>query len=214
MKRHLPFDQAIATRWLLPGAPERVERIAKRLDYVKDLGSSREFTACEGIYEGTHVGVCSTGIGPASTAICVEDLVASGAKVLVRVGTCGSLVDDVKAGDVCVATGAVRADGTGEAYAPLGFPAVPDLVATTLLARNTKVAHRGVTFSSSAFHREPSSYVGAKFVEMEAATLFVVALLKGVAAGCVLACVDDKDGWVDDEPGIDDAIEVALEAIR
>lgn len=207
---HLPFKSTTCPRWLLPGDPKRAEKIADEyLTFRHDLGQSREFNAYVGTYRGTLVGVCSTGIGPASLAIAVEDLIAMGATEFVRVGTCGSLTDDVKIGQVCVATGAVRADGTSEKYVGLEFPAVPDAHLTSRLAGD----HYGFTYSSCAFHREPKSYPGAISVEMEAATLFVIASLYGVRAACVCAVVDDSTGWATGEPGIHEAILSALEAV-
>jgi uridine phosphorylase len=184
--RHLPADTVTAKRWLLPGDPFRVERIAKYLDDVADLGWSREFKMCEGTYDGLPVGVCSTGIGGPSTAIAAHELHQLGATHLVRVGTCGALDVLVRVGDVCVAS-----QGT-----------ITDFL----------MDHFGPVHSSDWFYDAPPAPEGALFVEMEAETLFRVAAEKHMLAGCICAC-SDSFGRERYEAGIDHAIVAALDGI-
>ncbi len=68
----------------------------------------------------------STGIGGPSASIAMEELANLGTHTFVRVGTCGGIDLDVRSGDVVVATGAVRMEGTSREYAPIEYPAVPD----------------------------------------------------------------------------------------
>ena len=68
----------------------------------------------------------STGIGGPSTAIAIEELVRCKAHTFIRLGTCGGMALDVKGGDLCIASGAIRAEGCSREYAPIEFPAVPD----------------------------------------------------------------------------------------
>ena len=76
--------------------------------------------------DGEKVSVTSTGIGGPSAAIAMEELVRCGAEVFIRVGTCGGIQTDVKSGDLVIATGAIRMEGTSREYAPIEFPAVAD----------------------------------------------------------------------------------------
>src|SRR5438445_13682192 len=111
---------------LLPGAPGRVESIAKLLDRPRLIARNREFTTFTGELDGRQVSICSTGIGSPSTAIAVEELMAIGAKTFVRVGTTGSIQKGVGFGDLVVATAAVRDEGTTPGDGAPGYPAVAD----------------------------------------------------------------------------------------
>ena len=91
------------------------------------MADSREYVTYTGYLDGEKVSVTSTGIGGPSAAIALEELVKCGADTFIRVGTCGGMDLDVKGGDVVVATGSIRAEGTSREYAPIEFPAVADL---------------------------------------------------------------------------------------
>lgn len=213
MSRHLPVELINAHRWLLPGDPDRVDLIAERLAGIHDRGQAREFRIIEGFYNDVPVGVCSTGVGGPSTAIVVEELATLGATHMIRVGTTGAIDPSLAIGDLCVATGAVRHDGTSDRYLPPEYPAVPDPELTHALI--VEGARPGVCVSSSAFYREDQAYPEfALNVEMEAATLFIVALTRGVKAASVCA-VSDVVGknMLQYEAGIDGAILAALEAV-
>ena len=99
--------------------------------------------------------VCSTGMGGPSTAICLEELARMGIKRVIRVGTTGSIQDDLELGDVVIIKAAVRLEGTSSHYAPLEFPAVADFELTQLLdyaARVENVPHQvGICCSSDTF---------------------------------------------------------------
>ena len=111
---------------ILPGDPGRCEQIASFFDNPVHVGMNREYNIWNGYISGKLVSVCSTGIGGPSTAIAAEELCACGARTLIRVGTCGGISTLVRSGDVVIATGAVRQDGTSREYAPIEFPAVTD----------------------------------------------------------------------------------------
>ena len=111
---------------ILPGDPGRCEKIASFFDGPYHVSTNREYNIWNGTIAGETVSVCSTGIGGPSTAIAVEELVACGVHTFIRVGTCGGIDLDVKSGDVVIASGAVRQDGTSREYAPIEFPAVSD----------------------------------------------------------------------------------------
>ena len=64
------------------------------------------------------VSVTSTGIGGPSAAIAMEELAMSGADTFLRIGTCGGMQLDIKSGDVVIANGAIRMEGTSREYAP------------------------------------------------------------------------------------------------
>ncbi len=97
---------------ILPGDPGRCEKIAAYFDHSRKLSSNREYTLYTGELDGVQVGVCSTGIGGPSAAIALEELAECGADTFIRVGTSGGMQDNVLAGDICIATAAIRQEGT------------------------------------------------------------------------------------------------------
>ena len=123
---------------ILPGDPGRCEKIAALFDNAHFVAQNREYTIYTGTLLGEKVSVCSTGIGGPSAAIAMEELHNIGADTFIRVGTCGGIDLDVRSGDVVVATGAVRMEGTSREYAPIEWPAVPDLTVTCALVQAAK----------------------------------------------------------------------------
>ena len=141
---------------ILTGDPKRVKKIASRLEGAEKKADAREFETRTGYLEGEKVTVTSTGIGGPSAAIALEELVKSGAEVFIRVGTCGGIQENVKSGDLVIATGAVRQEGTSFEYAPSGFPAVADygIVAALNEAAAIKghTCHTGIIQSKDSFY--------------------------------------------------------------
>lgn len=227
---------------ILPGDPGRCRKIAELLDEPEYISTNREFEIWNGKLGNKKVTVCSTGIGGPSTAIAVEELVACGAKTLIRVGTCGGINLNVKCGDVVIASGAVRQDGTSREYAPAEFPAVPDLYTTAALFGAARAlgytAHVGVVQSKDSFYgqhspkRMPTSAellekweawkrLGVLASEMEASTLFVVGASLGVKTAACFHVVWNQeradaglDTAADESHETEKAIKVAIEAIK
>jgi len=87
---------------VLPGDPSRARRIGKEfLRNGRVVAENREFTTYRGEYKGIPITATSTGIGSPSTAIATEELINLGAKVLIRVGTCGgALKRDIPIGSL------------------------------------------------------------------------------------------------------------------
>ena len=111
---------------LLPGDPGRVDRIAGHCDDSEVVEQNREYKLVNATYEGRDLTVCSTGIGSPSAAIAIEELAAVGCETFVRVGTAGALQSGIEIGDMVVATGAAKDEGTTERYEVKAIPAVPD----------------------------------------------------------------------------------------
>ena len=111
---------------IMPGDPKRCALIAKYFDDPKLIADNREYVTYTGTLDGTPVSVTSTGIGGPSASIAMAELVMSGADTFIRIGTCGGMDINVKSGDLVIANGAIRMEGTSREYAPIEFPAVPD----------------------------------------------------------------------------------------
>jgi len=230
----------VAKYVLLPGDPKRVEKIASFFDESHKVADYRGFITYTGKVGGIEITSCSTGIGCPSTAIVVEELIRIGAKTLIRVGTTGALQPEINVGDIVVATGAVRSDGTSRAYIPLEYPAVADFDVTSALLRVAKSSsikvHRGIIQSSDAFYGENGGEIkklingNVLSVEMESSTLFTIASIRRVQAGTILAVdgnlvkhikkgefePDEKTGELDYrvQRAINEEIKIALGSIK
>lgn len=225
---------------ILPGDPKRCAKIAAHFDDAKLVADSREYVTYTGYLDGVKVSVTSTGIGGPSASIAMEELVLCGADTFVRVGTCGGIDLDVKGGDVVVATGAIRMEGTSREYAPIEFPAVADLSVTNALVQACKdlgqTYHAGVVQCKDSFYGQhepekmPVSYelmnkweawkrLGCKASEMESAALFIVASHLRVRCGSTFLVVgnQERNAIGLENPIVHDteiAIKVAIEALR
>ncbi len=225
---------------ILPGDPKRCAKIAKYFDNPVLMADQREYVTYTGTLDGVKVSVTSTGIGGPSASIAMEELVNCGAHTFVRVGTCGGIDLAVKGGDVVVATGAIRMEGTSKEYAPIEFPAVADLDVTNALVKAAKNLgynyHAGVVQCKDAFYgqhspeRMPVSYeltqkweawkrLGCKASEMESAALFIVASALKVRCGSTFHVVGNQERAALDMENIishdtESAIKVGIEALR
>ncbi|MBR5267429.1 MAG: uridine phosphorylase [Lachnospiraceae bacterium] len=225
---------------ILPGDPKRCAKIAKYFDDPQLIADNREYVTYTGYLDGEKVSVTSTGIGGPSASIALEELVKCGAETFVRVGTCGGMDLDVKGGDIIVATGAIRMEGTSKEYAPIEFPAVANIDVVNALRQAAKnleyTYHTGVVQCKDSFYGQhnpelmPVSYelenkwqawmrLGCKASEMESAALFIVSSFLGVRCGsCFLAVGNQERAKLGmDNPIVHDtegAIKVGIEALR
>jgi uridine phosphorylase len=125
---------------------------------------------------------------------------AAGARRVVVFGACGGVIEEVEVGDLVVATGAVRGEGTSAYYAPAGFPAAFDPLLTARIweavGEAEPPAHRGVVFTTDAGYRQgPEIYEDCAglviAVESECAAVAVVGARLGLVAGALLFCTDN-----------------------
>ena len=206
---------------ILPGDPKRCEKIAAYFDDAKLVADSREFVTYTGFLDGEKVSVTSTGIGGPSAAIALEELVRCGADTFIRVGTCGGMKLDVCGGDLVIANGAIRMEGTSKEYAPIEFPAVADFEVLSALkeaADELKFkSHIGVVQCKDKW--EAWLRLGTLASEMESAALFTVASYLGVKIGSVFLAIANqeraKKGLSNEQVhDTSAAIKTAVEAIR
>lgn len=238
---HIQVGEGEVGRYvILPGDPKRCAVIAKYLDDPVLVADNREYITYTGTLDGVKVSVTSTGIGGPSAAIAVEELARCGADTFIRIGTSGGMDIDVKSGDVVVANGAIRMEGTTKEYAPIEFPAVPDFDVTNALAQGArqlkKPYHVGVVQCKDSFYGQhspetkPVGYellnkwdawvkLGCKASEMESAALFIVASYLKVRAGAVMLVMANQERAKAglENPVVHDtdaAIQVAVQAVR
>jgi len=193
---HLRPAAELAERVLLPGDPHRALHVAQAL-----LEKPLMFNHHRGLWgysgqarDGVLLTIQSTGMGGASAAIVAEELIGLGARTLVRIGTCGALVDELELGELLPVETALAADGPSRALGADGRVAADEAITAALSAA---VGRAPVTcVSTDLFYdtREelPDAWVGdgAAVVEMEAAAVMQVALRHGARAGCLLAITD------------------------
>lgn len=225
---------------LLPGDPKRCAKIAEHFQDAKLIADSREFVTYTGTLDGVPVSVCSTGIGGASTSIAVEELYRCGADTFIRVGTCGGIQPEVKSGDLVIATGAIRMEGTSKEYAPIEYPAVANFDVTASLIEAAKYNgddfHFGVMQCKDSFYGQhdpetkPVSYeltskweawkrLGCLASEMETAALYVISDYLRCRAGsiCLVMANQERELLGLENPVVHDtekAITCAVDAIK
>jgi DeoD family purine-nucleoside phosphorylase len=199
---HLNPSAPIAERVLLPGDPQRALAVAQAL-----LDSPRMLNARRGLWgytgtapDGQPVTVQSTGMGGPSAAIVVEELIDHGAHTLVRIGTCGALVEDLRLGELLAVVDAISADGASRALGADGH-VHPDPGLTDALAEAGATRARVVTTDLFYDPREhlPGEWraAGAAAIEMESAAVLSVARRRGARAAALLGVTDQlADGRV------------------
>ena len=197
---------------LMPGDPKRCAKIAKYFDDPVLIADNREYVTYTGTLDGVKVSVTSTGIGGPSASIAMEELYRCGADTFLRIGTCGGMQTEVKSGDVVIATGAIRMEGTSKEYAPIEYPAVADLDVTNALVAAAKAKELINKWNAWKM-------MGCLASEMESAALFIVAGKLRVRAGsCFLVVANqERESLGLENPVVHDtdmAIQVAVEAIR
>jgi uridine phosphorylase len=208
---HIKCGKGDVARYvLLPGDPARVKVIASLWDESRKVAENRQYVTYTGKVKDIEISATSTGIGGPSAAIAVEELARCGADTFVRVGTCGGTRPTQKVGDVAIATGAVRWEGTSRQYVLPEYPALsaPEIVlalieAAELIGINY---HVGITKTTDSFYsnmgfggyrqswmrdvEKDFARANVISVEMEAATIFTLANLYGLRAGCVCSIID------------------------
>ncbi len=250
MQPHVKCKEGdIAPIVLTPGDPARVKLIAEYWDTAKEVANNREFLTYTGTYKGIPISATSTGVGGPSAAIAVEELANIGATTFIRIGTCGAFKKEIKPGDLLIPFAAIRAEGTTKEYVPPEFPSVANPGVFRALeesAQSQKVTYYpGIVRTHDAFYehinnmlrwgdlykdRRMSKWntplVGS---EMECSVVLLLAMLRGLKAGCVLSVntTEPLDEIAENpdliyelietpgaKEGVDTAIKVALGAVE
>jgi uridine phosphorylase len=113
----------VAPYVLITGSKDRVRSFAAQWDNSRQVADHYEYLVCSGTYAGFPISACSTGIGGMSVAIAIEELAKLGANTFFRVGVTSPLVDELEYGEIVIAKGAVRWDGTSHDYVRPEYPA-------------------------------------------------------------------------------------------
>ena len=232
MEFHIECDPKDISRYVfVPGDHGRAKKIADHFQNTKLVSDSRGYYVYTGEVDGILMTACSTGMGGPQVGIGIEELGHMGADTFIRVGSCGTLQDDIQPGDIVIANGVVRSGATADRYLPPAFPAAPDFSVLTALVDAAKKlgikAQVGLDWSTDAFYSESDpDYVaklkqaGVKAIEMEADTLFIVSNFRGWRAGALFASdgtsKEIKPEWGQEAflKGEENEILVAIEAMK
>ena len=222
---------------LVVGDPRRATSAAELLTNTELVGDAREYKTFTGEYNGKRLTIASHGVGGAGASICFKELIQGGVKTIIRAGTCGAMRREIQDGDLVIGTGAIREDGTSEKLVPITYPAIADRHVVSALqaaaaARNFNRIHEGIILTQDYFYPgtlPPTQqyWIGANVnvaaVEMELATLLIVASMYNVRAGGIftsdgnMAVEDDMDEYNPHrdvvKAGVQSMLRIALDAL-
>lgn len=207
---------------LVVGDPERAKKIAEALDNAQLIGAWREYHTYSGDYKGLRVTASSHGVGASGAAVCFEELIHAGAKTIIRVGTCGSYLSELRAGAFLLPHAATREEGLTDELVRHELPAVADLDVMFGLREQARKhgAHfaTGIIRTHAAFYHgmmpNPHQYwidAGAIGIEMEYAALLVIATLRKIRAGGIFV-IDGNPNEAKDMTGYDPHKQVVQDA--
>ncbi|GGQ43989.1 purine-nucleoside phosphorylase [Couchioplanes azureus] len=222
----------IAERVLLPGDPMRAKWIAET--FLTDpvcYTQVRGMLGFTGTWQGVRVSVQGSGMGMPSASIYTHELINEyGVKSVIRIGSCGALVDDLNLGDVIAAIGSAtdsnmnraRFDGLVD-YAPV---ADFGLLRTAVdVADRREIAMRvGPVFAADAFYTDrPDLFdtladYGVLGVEMESAAIYTTAARFRARALTILTVSDhikrgEKMDSEQREKGFSNMVHIGLDTI-
>lgn len=228
---------------ILSGDPDRATLIANtKFSNAKVLSEHRGLNSYMGLLPNGRPALSATsGMGAPSLSIVVNELIQVGIKTIIRVGTCGSIQDDVLPGYVAISKAALCRQGAANDIAPRDYPASADPFVTVALVEAAKRKGLeyalGITASVDTFYEgqertgsanphlmrslqgitEEYRNLGVINYEMESGTLFKMGNVYGFAAACVCGVIAQRTKA--EQPvleakalAVDRAIEVAVAA--
>lgn len=215
---------------VIPGTPDRLEALMKKIQNQLKNFTFMEHTMYTGEYEGIKITAMNGGMFSANTAITTDIVCNVQAQNLIRLGSCGALREDIKVGDLVLATGSIRGDGVTPYYVDEKFQTLPDRGITEALGKAAEKLgvklHQGKVWSTDALLRETKELVeskaneGAIAVDMVSSALLTIAQTYKVRAAAILAVSDNvitgEMGFTNPAYYIAQStmINVALEAVK
>ncbi|OYT17227.1 MAG: purine-nucleoside phosphorylase [Bacteroidetes bacterium 4572_77] len=221
----------IAESILLPGDPMRAKYIADNfLEDVKLYNEVRGMLGYTGYYKGKRVSVQGTGMGLPSISIYLHELMRDyGVQKLMRIGTCGTINEDVKLKDVVLgqasstdnAMNLLRFDG--KSYAPIADFELLKQAYDVAKEKNIAVKVGNIlasdTFYDDDYNANPYQKwrdFGVMVVEMESAALYTLAAKYGRKALTLLTVSDsiltgEKCSAEERQNSFTEMMEIALE---
>lgn len=186
---------------IIPGPAERRDAILEYLEKPVKSFSFFEYAVYTGMYEGIKIAVGNGGRFSPDSAIIAEILCAGKVEYIIRAGSCGALDENIKVGDIVLATGVIRGDGVTPYYVDKDFKTVSDksaLDAVEKVAAQEGVrVQKGLMWTTDALLRETREVVekarkeGAIAVDMVSSSMMTIAQVNGVKAVSISAVSDN-----------------------
>ncbi len=224
----------IAPLVIMPGDPLRAKYIAENfLSDAKLVSDTRGMFLYTGFYKNVRVSVMGSGMGMPSMSIYAFELFYFfGVEKIIRVGTCGGLVPELKVPDLILADSSYNEGNFAYSYngdlTHLVYPSkeLNDLILNTAKELNLEI-YKGTVMSTEQFgFYSDNEHVLARIPknikvigeEMESFALFHIADSFHKQASCILTVVDSKYSLEfmsqeDREKSLNDSITLALESI-
>lgn len=234
----------IAPNVLLSGSPERTLMIASTFfdKGWQEKAFNRGLRTCTGTYQGIPVTAATSGMGCSSLGIVIRELHELGAKKIIRVGSCGTIQEEIDLGDVIISTAAVRLDGASKNWVVPEYPAVADWQVIAALVKSAQLLnlpyHVGITASTDDFYEGqgrpgPDGFVCERMInlykelqrakvlnfEMESSALFIYCSIHGLKAGTICAVFANRprNSFIGNEEKKESELrcaKIALDAIK
>lgn len=224
----------IAPIVVMPGDPLRAKYIAENfLSEAKLVSDTRNMFVYTGYYKGVRVTVMGSGMGMPSMSIYAFELFYFfGVEKIIRVGTCGGLIEELNVPDIIVADSAYNEGNFAYSYngdpTHLVYPSrvLNEAIKETAKENNLHI-YEGTIMSTEQFgFYSDNEHVLARVPknlriiaeEMEAFALFHIANSFDKQSACILTVVDSKFSkqfmsQEDREKSLNESITLALESI-
>lgn len=186
---------------IVPGPKDRLEALLKKLENPIKNFTFMEYSMFTGNYQGVRVTAINGGRFSTDTSITTEVMCNAQIENIIRIGTAGSLDENIKVGDLFVVDEVIRGDGVTPYYVEDSFKTRADKrIADTLYNVAKEMGlniHRGVAWTTDALLRETRQIVeakrkeGARAVDMVSSALLTIAQTYNVKAGSILAVSDN-----------------------
>jgi len=168
---------------------------------AEQSGLKRSFLFNSNLYNSDVLFLAGPAVGAPMAVLCLEKLIALGAKKIILYGWCGSLHKDLRALDVLVPTHALSEEGTSSHYLPGKRTMEPSALLADMLrsalSDNGISVRRGPVWTTDAPYRETRRKVtaygeqGIIAVDMEYSALCTVATYRGVQLAAVMLVSDE-----------------------
>ena len=219
---------------LVPGPKERADAIVKKLQNPVKNFTFMEYTMHTGDFNGTKVTTINGGRFAADTSITTEILCNAKTQAMIRLGSCGTLREDIKIGDLIVVDTAIKGDGVTPYYVDKSFVPTADKklsdslteIAKKVIAPLGNTIHVGPCWTTDAILRETREHVGnavkggAIAVDMVTSAFLTICQLYKIPAAAILAVSDNvmtgEMGFMNPDYYMSESmmIEVAFELIK
>jgi len=193
--------QDVSKYAIVPGPRDRLDVLMKKIENPVRNFSFMEYTMYTGTWQGLRITGINGGRFSTDTSITTEVMCNAGIENIIRIGTCGSLDENIKIGDLFVVDAVIRGDGVTPYYVDKDFKTQADKkIADTMfdIAKGMGLSvHRGTCWTTDALLKETRAIVeakrkeGARAVDMVSSTLITIAQTYKVKAGSILAVSDN-----------------------